>query len=159
MPSSALAREGSPGGWGINYNVRSKSNFVCKGCLSTRSREGVDQLPPPRSPNTFQPAALRDVPGSVFRMYVMSRRYPISRAIRQQAPYNMLQVFGSPVLQRRITSAVKPSCKRLATGLPTIATPTIFPFHEAAIWNIEPTGLRPVSSRCHTYHASPQTNY
>ena len=46
-----------------------------------------------------------------------------------------------PSVQQRVTSAVKPSWLFLATGLPTMATPTTSPSFATAIEQMWPTGL------------------
>ena len=95
--------------------------FVCLGLL------GVFQVCPLMSASLCQPDALRDIPLSVSRMYVMILEYPISLAILAHRLYRNEQTSFSPVEQSLTTSNVLPSHNALATGRPTFATPTSTP--------------------------------
>src|SRR5690349_3488034 len=68
------------------FKTDSQSCLSAVGCLSTLRRDGVSQERPSIFLTKLHPLALREVPGSESRMYVMMRRKPISFATRRHAP-------------------------------------------------------------------------
>ena len=100
----------------------SHSSFWPVGARSTLGRPFQFHVPPPRSP--ISRYAAPPLAGSV---YVMSIRQSSARAARQHAAYSTLQALGwFANTHSRVTSAVQPSCRRRATGRPTIATTQIY---------------------------------
>lgn len=59
-------------------------------------------------------------------------------AVRQAAPYNILQAFRVPLVQSLFTSNVLPLSNRRLTGLPQIQTPTSSPSFCTPIENLCP---------------------
>lgn len=124
------------------FSIASHFSFICMGCVSTLGLAVRFHVPPPASPRHFQPAAVRLTPLSDGRVYVISFLYPSANAARLQAPYSMELAFLVPSVQVRLTSRVQPLSAKRATGLPTMATPTIESPRATPTQNFAPgTGL------------------
>jgi hypothetical protein len=64
----------------------SNSSFVCNGCVSILSLLDRDHEPPPAFPINRQFAAVKDIPGSLAKMYVPIRLNPRLNAALAEAP-------------------------------------------------------------------------
>ena len=120
----------------IGYFCFSGNKLICVAITSLGLLGTFQSDPPHPSASRTHPDALRLVPDSDERIYVMILRYPISFAILAALEYRKLHTSFVPFVHNLNTSSVLPSSRTLDTGLPTCTTPTISSSCIAAIRNL-----------------------